>query len=61
LIDSVNKQLIVKISDINFQYRFEYEFWSEPEWIKDNGTGYLKVVNATVLLNLLPSNKDGVI
>jgi len=61
LIDGVNKQLIVKISDISFDYRLDYEFWSEPEWIKDNGAGFLKVVNATVLLNLLPSNKDGVI
>ena len=61
MIDGQNKQLIVKISDINFQFVFDFDCWTEPEWLKDQGSSRIVVTNATILLNLLPSNKDGVL
>jgi len=61
MIDGQNKQLIVKISDINFQFGFDFDCWTEPEWLKDQGSSSIVVTNATILLNLLPSNKDGVL
>ena len=61
MIDGQNKQLIVKISDINFVFGYYFDCWTEPEWLKDQGNSNIVVTNATILLNLLPSNKDGVL
>jgi hypothetical protein len=35
MIDGQNKQLIVKISDINFVFGYDFDCWTEPEWLKD--------------------------
>lgn len=35
MIDGQNKQLIVKISDINFVFGHDFDCWTEPEWLKD--------------------------
>lgn len=36
------------------------EMWSENfNWLKDQGTGSIKVENADILLNMVPTNVNG--
>ena len=51
----------MKVSELTFGFANLFHLWTEPAWLEDKGNGTVYVKNATILLNLVPTNKDGVI
>lgn len=52
---------MLKLADVNFMFHHNFDIWTEPKWLEDNGSAEIMVKNATILLNLLPSNANGVL
>ena len=52
--------LKLTVSGINMNFVFDYKVWSEPEgWIKDNGSGDVKMHNSDIGLELSLTSKNG--
>lgn len=52
--------LKLTVSGINMNFVFDYQVWSEPEgWIKDKGSGDVKMHNSDIGLELSLTSKNG--
>lgn len=47
------------VKSINMKFSLDFEVWSEPAWITDEGTGTITVTNADIMLNLHPFSDEG--
>jgi hypothetical protein len=44
---------------INMEFNLDYEVWSDPSWVTDEGKGTITVSNANIVLNLHPYSDEG--
>ena len=51
-IDAETRQLRLRVSSISLDFAFDFELWSEPEWLKDRGTGSLSVFDCDISLGV---------
>lgn len=59
-IDDANNQLSLSVRGLNLQFSLKMEMWSESfDWLKDQGTGNIKMENADIMLNLVPTSQNG--
>ena len=54
-----NRQLELRNAQINFVLEFEFELWTTPSVVSDQGRGTITVQGASISLNLLPYNDHG--
>jgi hypothetical protein len=47
------------VRSINMEFSLDFEVWSDPSWIADEGKGTITVTNANIVLNLHPYSEDG--
>ena len=47
------------VKSINMKFSLDFEVWSEPARITDEGTGTITVTNADIMLNLHPFSDEG--
>lgn len=47
------------VKSINMKFNLEFEVWSEPSWVADEGNGTIIVTNADIILNLHPYSDEG--
>ena len=52
-IDAETRQLRLRVSSISLDFAFDFELWSEPEWLKDRGTGSLSVFDCDISLGVM--------
>jgi hypothetical protein len=41
------------------KFNFDFDMWTEPEWVRDHGRGTITVKDASISHNLLPMNDEG--
>ena len=51
-IDAESRQLRLRVSSISLDFAFDFKLWSDPEWIKDNGTGSISVFDCDISLGV---------
>jgi hypothetical protein len=49
----------MRVTDINMKFNFNFDMWTEPEWVRDHGRGTITITDASISLNLLPMNDEG--
>ncbi len=47
------------VRSINMEFSLDFEVWSDPTWVQDDGKGVITVTNANIVLNLHPYSNDG--
>ena len=51
-IDADSRQLRLRVSSISLDFAFDFKLWSDPEWIKDKGTGTISVFDCDISLGV---------
>jgi len=49
----------MRVNDINMKFNLNFDMWTDPDWVRDVGSGTVTVKNASILLNLQPMNDEG--
>lgn len=47
-IDHQRNQLIMHVRGLNLEFSLDYSLWSDPAWLKDEGSGSIKIQNADI-------------
>ena len=51
-INSSENALKLRVTGIEMDFAFDYNVWSDPEWIKEDGKGSLKIADTDIVLNI---------
>lgn len=50
----------MKVVDMSFSFEFNFNIDSQPNWLKDQGRGSVKVDGCSITLSLTPINRNGI-
>ena len=51
----------MSVQSINLEFGLDFDIYSIPVWIKDEGTGTITVMDANVVIYLRPYNNEGIL
>ena len=51
----------MSVQSINLEFGLDFDIYSIPAWIKDEGPGTITVMDANVLIYLRPYNNEGIL
>jgi hypothetical protein len=58
-INAEEQHLHVRVSDINLKVLVNFNMWTEPEFLSDVGQAKITINDASIHLNLQPTNENG--
>jgi len=38
----------MRVNDINMKFNFDFDMWTEPEWVRDHGRGTITITDASI-------------
>ena len=59
MINAPAKALTLRLTGITLEFDFDFNVWSEPEWLKDAGTGSISVSGGDISIDLQPRSVNG--
>lgn len=51
--------ILMKVEDMSMNFNMDFNIWSRPEWLRDDGTCQVNVTNFDAEVHLIPFNSEG--
>lgn len=51
--------ILMQVEDMSMNFDMDFNIWSRPEWLRDDGTTQVNVTNFDAAVHLIPFNSEG--